>query len=569
MKTKIVLLILGISYLLLAQSSVSVGTGSLILIEAGSDISAGSRSGTFMGDGTFNSSPLSVPYIVTKKPTNVLNTSATINATVNPKGNETTYHFSYGTDPDNLSMNTSVKSAGSGSEDIEVGENISGLTANTIYYYIITAENSNGTSVSDKRVLFADNSITRTHLVLWLRADKGITSSSGSVSGWDDISSSNNNASQNTSANQPSIAENVINGNPALNFNGISSKLTLPTSISMGIQSNPYEMFIVAKSSSGDVQFLIAGGANEHFEYHLNGAAGARFIPVTSFYLDKEIAGSYTNGNAHVFSAKASISGGAVSVDGIEGGTSSSSLLSSNGSSLLLGARSDNSYYLNGSIAEVILYNSNLSLSDRSTVEQYLAARYGITSGALPIELTSFSLECGIGSVELKWTTATEKNNHGFEIERSSIIENWEMIAFVQGNGNSNSPKEYSFIDNSPLSGFIKYRLKQIDNDGQYSYSNEVEVEIENIPTEYTLYQNYPNPFNPSTTIKFGLPKDSKVTLEVYNIIGEKVTTLINQEMSAGYHNVNYSGNELSTGIYIYRITANEFTSTRKFVLMK
>ncbi|HAY34477.1 MAG TPA: peptidase S8, partial [Bacteroidetes bacterium] len=79
----------------------------------------------------------------------------------------------------------------------------------------------------------------------------------------------------------------------------------------------------------------------------------------------------------------------------------------------------------------------------------------------------------------------------------------------------------------------------------------------------------YPNPFNPSTTIKFGLPKDSKVVLEVYNIIGERVATLINQEMSAGYHNINFKGNELSTGIYIYRITANEFTSTKKFILMK
>ncbi|HRI46849.1 MAG TPA: T9SS type A sorting domain-containing protein, partial [Ignavibacteriaceae bacterium] len=189
------------------------------------------------------------------------------------------------------------------------------------------------------------------------------------------------------------------------------------------------------------------------------------------------------------------------------------------------------------------------------------------SNNPLPVELTSFTASVNKNKVVLNWQTATEQNNHGFEIERISNNDNWEKIAFVQGNGNSNSPKEYSFTDESLSSGKYSYRLKQIDTDGKYTYSEVVNVEIENIPTEYTLFQNYPNPFNPSTTIKFGLPEDSKVVLEVYNIIGEKVKTLINQEMSAGYHNVNFTGNELSTGIYIYRITANEFTSTKKFIL--
>ncbi|HRI47279.1 MAG TPA: FG-GAP-like repeat-containing protein [Ignavibacteriaceae bacterium] len=106
-----------------------------------------------------------------------------------------------------------------------------------------------------------------------------------------------------------------------------------------------------------------------------------------------------------------------------------------------------------------------------------------------------------------------------------------------------------------------------------YIYSNNSapsNIELTTFPpADYVLFQNYPNPFNPNTTIKFGLPKDSKVVLEVYNTMGEKVTTLIDQEMSSGYHNINFTGNELSTGIYIYKITANEFTSTKKFVLMK
>ncbi|HRI46078.1 MAG TPA: T9SS type A sorting domain-containing protein [Ignavibacteriaceae bacterium] len=198
------------------------------------------------------------------------------------------------------------------------------------------------------------------------------------------------------------------------------------------------------------------------------------------------------------------------------------------------------------------------------------------TSGgtALPVELVSFSASVYEQKVTLKWQTATEVNNYGFEIERMNDgMDEWLNVGFVEGHGNSNSPKEYSFVDESELNGTIQYRLKQIDTDGKFEYSEIVEVSIEiqsiALPMDFELFQNYPNPFNPSTTIKFGLSKDSKVTLEVYNIIGEKVTTLINQDMSAGYHNINFSGNELSTGIYIYKITANEFTSTRKFILMK
>ncbi|MBX2977280.1 MAG: T9SS type A sorting domain-containing protein, partial [Ignavibacteriaceae bacterium] len=206
-----------------------------------------------------------------------------------------------------------------------------------------------------------------------------------------------------------------------------------------------------------------------------------------------------------------------------------------------------------------------LTLTGQTGTEYILGTK---SNNPLPVELTSFAASVNKNKVVLNWQTATEVDNYGFEIERTPHIPpfdkggtegGWEKVGFVEGYGNSNSTKEYSFVDESVSGGKYSYRLKQIDNDGKYSYSSEVEVEIENIPTEYTLYQNYPNPFNPSTTIKFGLPKDSKVVLEVFNIIGEKVTTLINQEMSAGYHNIIFSANELSTGIYIYKITANEF----------
>ena len=226
-----------------------------------------------------------------------------------------------------------------------------------------------------------------------------------------------------------------------------------------------------------------------------------------------------------------------------------------------------------GDVIGVIVNANSLTISPGVLTGSIDNAVLSGTPSPLPVELSSFTASVSEGQVSLNWQTSTEVNNYGFEIQRTQKLEdrseNWEKIAFINGNGNSNSPNTYSFTDESLSFGKYSYRLKQIDNDGKYSYSSEVEVEIENIPTDYVLFQNYPNPFNPSTTIKFGLPKDSKVVLEVYNIIGERVATLINQEMSAGYHNINFKGNELSTGIYIYRITANEFTSTKKFILMK
>ena len=201
---------------------------------------------------------------------------------------------------------------------------------------------------------------------------------------------------------------------------------------------------------------------------------------------------------------------------------------------------------------------------------------------ALPVELDGFHGSVIGDDVYLQWKTVTEINNYGFEIERSqkqeARSEKWEKVAFVEGHGNSNSVKEYSFTDDiSQLLSFsdnltLRYRLKQIDNDGSYSYSNEIIVETlhaTSLPTEYTLFNNYPNPFNPVTTIRFGLPKDIKVVLEVYNILGEKIATLLNKEITAGYHEVTFNGTEMPGGVYLYKLSTEEFSTTKKFILMK
>ncbi len=529
-------------------------------------------------------SPGTAPIVITQTvslPTFATSNSMTLNGTITSNAaqdQQVTYHFNYGTDKSNLNVSTSTQTATlTNGVGTAVSASLTGLTSGTMYYYQLVTDS--GSSSINSYLL--DSSIPSSNLKLHLRSDAGVISSSSAVSEWDDCSGNGNNATQSTDANQPTFVSNSMNGNPVIRFDGNSSKLTLPVSSNLGIQSNPYEMFMVAKSSSSNTQFLIAGGANEQFEYHLNGGTqGARFIPITSTYLDEGSSGTYTDGNAHVFSERASSGGGAIRVDGNDGVTSSANILSSNSGALQLGVRSDGTNYFNGDIAEVILYNTVLSSSDRNTVEQYLASRYNITSGVLPVELTTFTAANVEGKVDLQWSTATEVNCYGFDVERSQKTEvsspnpQWVKIGFVKGNGNSNSPKSYSFTDGPTINDKLQYRLKQIDNDGSFKYSNIVETSFMK-PTEFSLGQNYPNPFNPATTIKYSIPKAEHVTLKVYDELGRKVATLVDENKAAGSYSVQFSiqqttnNRQLSSGIYFYRITAGSYSEVKKLLLLK
>ncbi|GMU87488.1 MAG: hypothetical protein AMXMBFR48_27290 [Ignavibacteriales bacterium] len=186
----------------------------------------------------------------------------------------------------------------------------------------------------------------------------------------------------------------------------------------------------------------------------------------------------------------------------------------------------------------------------------------------IPVELTSFTASTSGNTVQLAWTTATETNNSGFSVERKSTDGNWSTVAFVDGKGTTTAPASYIYTDRNLSSGTYTYRLKQIDFDGSYTYSDEVMTDL-TAPAEFMLSQNYPNPFNPTTTIKFGIPADARVKLELYAITGEKVATLIDGEMTAGYHQYLLNGSNLSTGVYLYRLTAGEFSSVKKLMLVK
>jgi Secretion system C-terminal sorting domain len=198
----------------------------------------------------------------------------------------------------------------------------------------------------------------------------------------------------------------------------------------------------------------------------------------------------------------------------------------------------------------------------------------------VPVELISFIGKAENGHVILNWTTATETNNRGFEIERlkDSKIEKledlptgqagWENIGFVEGNGTTTQPQSYSFTDNDNLTGTYKYKLKQIDFDGSFKYSSVLVVSISN-PIDFSLEQNYPNPFNPTTTIKYSIPKEENVTLKVFDVLGREVVTLINEEQKAGEYTVGFDGSKLSSGIYFYKLTSGKYIQIKKMILLK
>ena len=214
-------------------------------------------------------------------------------------------------------------------------------------------------------------------------------------------------------------------------------------------------------------------------------------------------------------------------------------------------------------------------------------------NGGIPVELlsfTSFVIDC---KVTLNWQTATETNNQGFLIERRKTLderrEEWQNIGFVNGNGTATEIQSYLFVDKDLQTGRYEYRLKQIDFDGTFEYSKTIEVEI-GTPTKFSLEQNYPNPFNPRTIIRYNIPnvisiptsreRNLFVSLKIYDVLGNEIATLVNEEKPAGSYEVEFnlpagrqgtaSGiKNPASGIYFYQLEAGDYFETKKMVLMK
>ena len=187
---------------------------------------------------------------------------------------------------------------------------------------------------------------------------------------------------------------------------------------------------------------------------------------------------------------------------------------------------------------------------------------------AVPVELVSFTGNISGGMVNLDWSTATELNNRGFEVQRSLNGSEWFTAGFIEGAGTKTSSTVYHFSEQVAGTGTIQYRLKQIDFDGTYKFHGPVNIESD-VVLSYDLMQNYPNPFNPETVIRFNTASDGNVSINVYDILGNKVSTLVNGFMKAGGHQVSFKPEGLTSGIYFYEMVTPGFSKKLKMLYLK
>lgn len=193
----------------------------------------------------------------------------------------------------------------------------------------------------------------------------------------------------------------------------------------------------------------------------------------------------------------------------------------------------------------------------------------GNIDNALPVELSSFTSTVSGTNVTLNWSTSTETNNSGYDIERKTVTGGWSKIGNVEGHGTVNTPNSYTFSDRNLASGRYSYRLKQIDYNGGYKYYNLANEITIGTPSKYALSQNFPNPFNPSTTISYEIPSNNFVSLKIYDMMGREVANLVNATQEAGFYTVKFDGSKLASGMYFYKLQANDFTATKKLMLVK
>jgi hypothetical protein len=195
----------------------------------------------------------------------------------------------------------------------------------------------------------------------------------------------------------------------------------------------------------------------------------------------------------------------------------------------------------------------------------------------LPIQLARLTAELVPSQgVKLSWLTLSETDNFGFEVQKSAqgtTLFTTIPNSFVAGHGTTTEQHSYEYIDTDTPGAM--YRLRQIDRDGKVGFSDAVapttatSVADRPVPTAFDLGQNYPNPFNPSTLIEFALPRQSAVKLDVYNLLGQHVATLVDDVRPIGYYTVKFEAAGLASGVYIYRLQAGEYSNVRKLMVLK
>jgi hypothetical protein len=188
----------------------------------------------------------------------------------------------------------------------------------------------------------------------------------------------------------------------------------------------------------------------------------------------------------------------------------------------------------------------------------------------LPVTLSGFSSSVAKNNVILDWVTSEELNNSGFDIERKTKNGSWSKVGFVEGNGTTSEPKSYRFADSRLQKGEYRYRLKQVDFNGNHEYFELTNDVIIGIPGGIFVSQNYPNPSNPKSRIDYELPENAKVTLKIYDFSGREISTIIDKFQEAGYYSADFDGTNFASGVYFYKLIVNNNpVETRKMVLLK
>jgi len=230
-------------------------------------------------------------------------------------------------------------------------------------------------------------------------------------------------------------------------------------------------------------------------------------------------------------------------------------------------------------IQKKIIMNPNIK-TIATFVILFLVIFFNKNSYSSPVELSYFTYFVFQNNVTLQWGTLSEVINERFDIERKETDStSWIMVGSVPGNGTTNKPHDYQFNDSGLSFGYHNYRLKQVDFNGNFIYHDLNDTIIILTPAvlpngsvvshSYHISQNYPNPFNPVTNLEFGIPKLGFVSLKVYDLVGNEVKTLVNEIKPAGSYSVTFDGSNLSSGIYFYKITADDFSSVKKMTLVK
>jgi autotransporter-associated beta strand protein len=319
-------------------------------------------------------------------------------------------------------------------------------------------------------------------------------------------------------------------------------------------------------TSSSPATLTISGSGT--YSYGSGTAANSGII-TGSISLVKTGSGKQTLGDANTYTGLTTVSGGTLQLSYSSGNTipaTDNIVINSGGTLEVSSNQTVNNLTLNSGGTLTIDAGVTLDVTGTFTKNGGTINNSGTL---LPVEMTSFTATVQKTSALLAWSTATEVDNYGFEIERRAIPSNvWAKAGFVAGSGTSNAPHKYSFTDAALAAGSYAYRLKQIDNNGAFKYSQEAQIAIVT-PEVFALNQNFPNPFNPTTEISYQLPVTGYVSLKVYDILGREVATLVDEVKSAGYQSVDFNASALSSGTYFYRITAGAFTQSKQMMFVK